>query len=182
MINAKRMHDSNNFQQLFGAIIIFNFIVSLVQAQLVPEEGSVADETFHVADLVFTGLFTVELVVTFVGHAGLVFFMDSWRLFDTAIVVVSLVSASGAEMPAVKSIRAVRVLRAVRLLKKSKSLKPIVHALFSSVMPVLNSMSLLFLITAIYASMAVGLFGDEDPVNFGTLSRAVSLSSLSCPS
>jgi hypothetical protein len=34
-------------------------------------------------------------------------------------------------------------------------------------------MSLLLLITAIYASMAVGLFGEQDPINFGRLSRAV---------
>ena len=76
-------------------------------------------------------------------------------------------------MPAVKSLRAIRALRAVRLLKRSRFLKPIVHAVFASVVPVLNAMSLLLLITAIYASMAVGLFGRQDPTNFGKLSRAL---------
>ena len=171
--HAKLLHDSNEFQQLFGSIIVANFIISLVQAEMVPEEGSSADDVFNVLDLVCTGLFTVELIITFVGHPGLMFLKDAWRIFDTSIVAVSLLSASGAEMPAVKSVRAIRVLRAVRLLKKSKSLKPIVYALFSSVFPVLNSMSLLGLITAIYASMAVGLFGEEDPVNFGKLSYAL---------
>ncbi len=44
---------------------------------------------------------------------------------------------------AINQIRAVRVLRAMRLFKKSKSLAPIVEALFASVHPVLNSMVLL---------------------------------------
>ena len=44
---------------------------------------------------------------------------------------------------AINQIRAVRVLRAMRLSKKSKSLAPIVQALFASVHPVLNSMVLL---------------------------------------
>ena len=118
-----------------------------------------------------TTLFTIELIVTFVAHFGWLFFKDAWRIFDTIVVAVSYVGLSGMDMPAVKSIRALRVLRAVRLLKKSKSLKPIVDALFASILPVCNSMLLLALITAIYASMAVGLFGEQDPVLFGRLSR-----------
>jgi hypothetical protein len=102
-----------------------------------------------------------------------VFLHDSWRIFDSIIVAISLISATGIEMPAIKSIRALRVLRAVRLLKKSKSLKPIVEALFASILPVLNSMVLLGLITAIYASVAVGLFAESQPIMFGKFSRAM---------
>lgn len=86
---------------------------------------------------------------------------------------MSLASVAIPDMPAVNSIRAVRVLRAVRLLRKSKSLAPIVHALFASILPVLNSFILLGLVTAIYASMAVGLFGDAEPLMFGKLSAAM---------
>lgn len=94
-------------------------------------------------------------------------------MFDTIIVGVSWIGISGADLPAIKSIRAARVLRAVRLLKKSRSLKPMVDALFASILPVANAMSLLALITGIYASMAVGLFGEKDPIFFGKLSRAM---------
>ena len=48
-----------------------------------------------------------------------------------------------------------------------------VVALFSSAVPVLNALVLLALITAIYATMAVGLFGEENDVMFGTFSRAI---------
>jgi hypothetical protein len=139
-------------------------------------------------------LFAVELAVSFVAHAFFLFFMDAWRIFDTCIVGIGIMSSSGPEIPAVNAIRAIRVLRAVRLLKKSKSLKPIVEALFSSIGPVLNSMVLLVrtsqypdllntdltaeeflqgLITCIYASMAVSLFGEQVPVKFGWLSQSL---------
>ena len=76
-------------------------------------------------------------------------------------------------MPGVKAFRAMRVLRAVRLLRKSKSLRPIVEALLASAKPVAHSMVLLGLITSIYACMAVGLYGEDNEVLFGKLSRAL---------
>jgi hypothetical protein len=171
--SAKELHDADDFQKFFGAVIMGSFTVSLIQTEMVPAEGSQADFVFFIIDIVMTAFFTVELIVTFVGHFGMLFFQDAWRIFDTIVVAVSYIGLSGMDMPAVKSIRALRVLRAVRLLKKSKSLKPIVDALFASILPVCNSMLLLALITAIYASMAVGLFGEDEPVLFGRLSRSM---------
>jgi hypothetical protein len=148
---AKRLHDHNAFQRFFGAVIMGSFIMSLTQTEMIPDEGSEADKIFMLLDAIFTVLFTVELVITFFAHAGRAFFEDAWRNFDTVIVVVSWIGLSGADLPAIKSIRAARVLRAVRLLKKSRSLKPMVDALFASILPVANAMSLLALITGIYA-------------------------------
>ena len=169
----KALHDSDRFQQFFGIVIMTSFFISIVQAEMTPLEGSFDDGVFAIIDLIFTALFTIEWIITLLGHFGLIFIQDSWRIFDTLVVFISLVSATGLPLPAVKSIRALRVLRAVRLLKKSKSLKPIVEALFASVMPVINSMVLLALVTAIYASMAVGLFGEAQPIMFGKFSRAM---------
>lgn len=132
-----------------------SFMISLVRTEMVPEKDSEADGVFEIIDLVFTGLFTLELAITLLAHWFFEFWTHGWHVFDSAIVGVSLASVAIPDMPAVNSIRAIRVLRAVRLLRKSKSLAPIVHALFASILPVLNSFVLLGLITAIYASMAV---------------------------
>ena len=51
-----------------------SFAISLVQSEMVPVEGSFDDRVFQMLDYVFTGLFTIELIVTFMGHMGLVFF------------------------------------------------------------------------------------------------------------
>ena len=97
---AKELHDTEAFQQFFGFVIMASFLVSLVRAEIVPLAHSRADDVFEVMDLVFTALFTCELLITFVAHFFLLFWQDAWRIFDTIIVVVSLVSASGANLPA----------------------------------------------------------------------------------
>ncbi len=56
---------------------------------------------------------------------------------------------------------------------QSKSLKSIVDSLFVSLMTVLNSMVLLGLISSIYASMVVNLFGEQEPMHFGKFSRSI---------
>ena len=117
---ALAIHDTDLFQQFFGFIILASFVVSLVRAEITPAVDSKTDKIFETLDLIFTLFFTAELVVTFIAHAFMLFFRDAWRVFDFVIVSVSLLALSGAEVPAVNSVRAVRVLRAVRLLKKSK--------------------------------------------------------------
>ena len=246
---SKALHDAGWFQTLFGAVIMTSFMASICQAEMIPAKDSTAFTVFQITDYVLTSLFTIELLVTCLAHMGFVFFQDGWRIFDSLVVALSLVSVSGIEIPSVKALRALRVLRALRLLKKSKLLRPMVYtrtrahtqhkllrpviwstytfpsvwfrphpcmhsrtsartfprsfhsrtpgcthvpeharthtrshmhtqirqvvALFSSAVPVLNALVLLALITAIYATMAVGLFGEENDVMFGTFSRAI---------
>jgi hypothetical protein len=44
---ARKLHDSDKFQQIFGAIIMISFVVSLIRTEMVPAEGSEADEVFE---------------------------------------------------------------------------------------------------------------------------------------
>ncbi|MGB1597172.1 MAG: ion transporter, partial [Promethearchaeia archaeon] len=72
-----------------------------------------------------------------------------------------------------KSMRALRVLRSLRLSRKSKHLRPTLDATIAAVLPVCNALVIYGLVTVIYASIAVGLFGDDEEVLFGRLSRSV---------
>jgi voltage-gated sodium channel len=118
---ARVLHDSEPFQNFFGAVILSSFLVSLVRTEMVPPSGSPNDEIFEIVDFVFTGLFTIELAVTWVAFWFFEFFRDGWHIFDAAIVGVSLASAVSDNIPGVNSIRAVRVLRALRLVKLLES-------------------------------------------------------------
>ena len=51
-----------------------SFLISLVRTEMVPEEGSEVEGIFEVIDLFFTGLFTVELVITLLAH----WFFEFW--------------------------------------------------------------------------------------------------------
>ena len=119
------MHDSQSFQNFFGAVILSSFFVSLVRTEMVPAPGSPSDKIFEKVDLVFTGLFAIELAVPWVAFWFFEFFRDGWHIFDAVIVGVSLASAVSDNISGVNAIRAVRVLRAFRLVKLPESLSTV---------------------------------------------------------
>lgn len=68
--------------------------------------------------------------------------------------------------------RAVTIEDVLSLCPPSPLFLPLAPFLFFSI-SVLNSFVLLGLVTCIYASMAVGLFGEKEPLMFGKLSAAM---------
>ena len=58
------------------------------------------------------------------------------------------------DLPAVNALRLVRVFKMVRLFRKLTSLRILINALASSVVPVLYSFSILVLVISIYAILA----------------------------
>ena len=168
----KRFHDSNSFQNVTGGAIVISFIVSIVETEMVPPATSTDFVAFQWVDYFLTGFFCIELFITFSAHAGVEFFKDGWRIFDTLTVGMSLVALTVNMGPA-KSMRALRVLRSLRLSRTSKRLRPTLDATIAAVLPVCNALVIYGLVTVIYASIAVGLFGDDEEVLFGRLSRSV---------
>ena len=168
----KRFHDSNSFQNVTGGAIVISFIASIVETEMVPPATSSDFVVFQWVDYFLTGFFCIELFITFGAHAGAEFFRDGWRIFDTLTVGMSLVALT-VDMGPAKSMRALRVLRSLRLSRKSKRLRPTLDATIAAVLPVCNALVIYGLVTVIYASIAVGLFGDDEEVLFGRLSRSV---------
>ena len=167
----KDFHDADVFQNATGFVIFISFLISIVETQMVPADTSSTFAAFRKVDMALTGLFTAELVVTFGAHPPPLFFQDGWRIFDMLAVTLSVVALLPG-LASVKALRAVRVVRAIRLSRKSKRLRPILKAVFAAVKPILNAFLICGLITIVYSSIAVGLFGEDEPVLFGTLSRS----------
>jgi voltage-gated sodium channel len=93
-------------------------------------------------------IFVVELLLNFAADFFVPFFKSAWNIFDTVVVIGSIVSSAqpGGDVN-LGALRIVRVLRAVRLLNRAGSLKQIVQAMFASVVPVANSFVLLALVS-----------------------------------
>jgi len=127
---------------------------------------------FDILDDIFTGIFVMELLLTIIAYWFFPFFQSAWRVFDLIAVTGSLVSAIEANVPAFHPLRAIRVIRVIRLLGKEGSLKQITQAMIESIVPVLNSLVLLGLVTCIFATMGVGFFGNQEPILFGTFSAS----------
>ena len=47
--SAKELHDADNFQKFFGAVIMGSFTISLIQTEMVSEPSSCFHET-HLSD------------------------------------------------------------------------------------------------------------------------------------
>ena len=159
-------------QGAFSSAIILSFVLSVTDAELRP--NSSVERVLGYIDWVLTSIFTVELLMNFIADFFFPFFRSGWNLFDAVVVIGSIVSSAQPEGGTnLGALRIVRVLRAVRLLNKAGSLKMIVQAMFASIIPVANSFVLLTLITSIYATMGVNLFGDSHPELFGYFSTGM---------
>ena len=68
--------------------------------------------------------------------------------------------------------RLVRIVRVLRLFKRFKALNKIMRALSSSLIPVCNSLFVLLIFTAIYATLATHLLRDRNEEFFGTFASS----------
>ena len=95
-------YNSPAIQITVAALIFANFVVSAVQSQLVPAEGSPAMHVFTVLEWVFNMVFLVELVVNMFGHWFWLFWGSAWNWFDFIIVAASLVALLLPNLPGIQ--------------------------------------------------------------------------------
>jgi len=170
---VREVYDSSAAQGLVALLICSNFVINAAQAEVQPAEGSYEEEVFGYLDTAFTAAFGFELACNLFSHWFWTFFRDGWSVFDLIVVAVSLVSIGVEEVPGLSILRLLRAFRVLRLFGKLASIRRIINALGSAVVPVCNAFLIMFLVTAIYAIMGNSLFGDLDDLYFGTFSRAL---------
>ena len=95
------------------------------------------------------------------------------NMFDFIVVVISVLSKTFNDLPGISILRLLRVFRVLRLFPRLKSLRMIINALTAAILPCANAFMVLLLFTCIYAVVAVTLFKDADPVQFGNFSASV---------
>ncbi len=141
---------------MVATLICTNFVLNMMQAQF---SGAV-DEMLEVVDLVFTAIFTVELLVNLFATLVQEFFGDPWNYFDTVVVSVGLVSIVVPDMPGGDILKLMRTFRVFRLFKRIPSLKHLVQSLLKSIPAMANAYVLMTILTSIYAILCVKFFGD----------------------
>lgn len=157
--------ESQKFEGFIAGIIVINAIALGLEtsASISAEYGAL----LHLVDRVTLGIFVVELVIRLAVYR-LDFFRDPWRLFDLAVVGVSLVPAAGN----LSVLRAFRVLRVLRLIGFIPSMRRVVGGLFAAI-PGMGSITLLLcLVFYVFSVMATKLYGAEFPELFGSIGGA----------
>lgn len=122
----------------------------------------------HVVDRAALAVFVVELSLRYYAHR-LALLRDPWGVFDTVIVGIALMPASGA----FSVLRALRILRALRLISLVPSMRKVVTALLSALPGMASIIALLILLLYVSAVMATKLFGEISPVYFGDLGKTL---------
>ena len=113
-------------------------------------------------DIAITYLFLFEIIVRFVaeGHS-LSFFKKGWNVFDSLIVVVSLIPIDDSEM--VLLARLIRIFRVLRLISVIPELRILISALLKALPPMGYVLLLMFIIFYIYAAVGSLLFDKINP-------------------
>jgi hypothetical protein len=119
-------------------------------------------------NLIFTGLFTIELFVNLMAYAER-FFKDSWNTFDLSIIVLSWLGIIinqfstynfGPQMTIIKSFRISRLLF---FFKGNRTLKGTIMTFMITLPALVNIGSLLLLLVLIYSILGVYLFAETKP-------------------
>ncbi|CAF1075761.1 unnamed protein product, partial [Didymodactylos carnosus] len=131
-------------------------------------ELSFRNKILNYLDYVFTGVFTIELILKVI-DLGIVFHpgaycRDVWNILDALVVICALVAfgftenGAGKNLNTIKSLRVLRVLRPLKTINRVPKLKAVFDCVITSLSNVLTILIVYMLFQFIFAVMAVQLF------------------------
>ncbi|CAH0991275.1 hypothetical protein SIN8267_01377 [Sinobacterium norvegicum] len=158
--------------RLFQGFVIFVILVSAL---------TIGAHTYHLPpwmeyslswlDLAITVFFAGELTIRYLASDGFKrFFTNGWNIFDTVIVIGSLVPAGGS---AILLARLLRIFRVLRLVSMVPELRMLVNALLKAIPRMGYIALLMFVIFYIYGAVGSMLFADINTFLWGDVSVAM---------
>jgi hypothetical protein len=164
---VNRFYESRSVVLLVAALILANFIVNIIEAEVDPGVLGVKlhGRLWDGLDAAFNIVFLLELLVNMYRYGGprWQFWVVPWNVFDTIIVTVGviLILAGDAASPQLKKLKLLRAFRVIRALKRVESLNHIVTNLMRAMPAVLNSFLLMLIVFSMYAVLGVDLFHEH---------------------
>ncbi|XP_065269348.1 sodium channel protein type 2 subunit alpha-like isoform X12 [Emys orbicularis] len=112
-----------------------------------------------VGNLVFTGIFTAEMVLKLIALDPYYYFQVGWNIFDGFIVTLSLVELFLSNVDGLSVLRSFRLLRIFKLAKSWPTLNKLIKIIGNSVGALGNLTLVLAIIVFIFAVVGMQLFG-----------------------
>ena len=161
----KTIIESRRFELAITWLIVVNAItLGLETSPAVMARGA---DMLHLIDHLLLGIFVAELLAKMMVYR-LSFFRDPWRIFDLAVIGISLLPASGT----LSILRALRVLRVLRLISFIPSMRRVVGGLFAALPSMASIFLLLMLVFYVFAVMATKLYSATFPEMFGNIAAS----------
>jgi len=165
----RRIESSKLFQGAVIAIIILSALTIGAKTYDVPP---LVERSLSVLDNAITLFFLLEILFRFgVCQNKKRFLFDGWNLFDTLVVIGSLIPLDNAE--AVLLGRLLRVFRVLRLVSVVPELRFLINSLLKAIPRMGYIALLMFIIFYIYAAMGSMFFADIDEFLWGDVSIAM---------
>ncbi len=168
----ERVRSNKMFETFVVSIIIFS---ALVVGAKTYEISPRLERVVVFLDWLITAIFLVEITVRFLGDKNKKhFFRNGWNIFDTLIVLVSIIPIDNSELAIVG--RLVRIFRVLRMVSIIPELRVLLNSLLKALPQLGYVMLLLFIIFYIYAAVGSTFFSEINPVLWGDI--AVSMLTL----
>ncbi len=162
----KKYIESYYFQNFIVFLIVFNGItLGLATSQ---DIMSSYGEVIKIIDAIIITIFTIEIILR-IYVKRLIFFKDSWSLFDFLVVAISLIPANDG----LSILRVLRVLRLFRLLTIIPQMRTIIGALIGVIPGIFSVLMVVLLFFYVFAIMSTNLFSQSFPQWFGNLGESM---------
>lgn len=144
------------FELLVIVIIIFSALVIGAKTYEIPDHIS---RLITALDWAITAFFLMEITIRFLAEENRKnFFKSGWNIFDTLIVIVSLVPIDNTDMALIG--RLIRIFRVLRMISIIPELRLLLNSLLKALPQLGYVLLLMFIIFYIYAAIGSTFFHD----------------------
>jgi voltage-gated sodium channel len=160
-----RLRSNKIFELLVISIIVFSALVIGAKTYPLPPWAS---QLIVFLDWGITFFFLAEITVRFLGERNKrEFFKSGWNIFDTLIVVVSLIPIEDSEMALIG--RLVRIFRVLRMVSIIPELRTLLNSLLAALPQLGYVMLMMFIIFYIYAAVGSTFFAEINEELWGDI-------------
>ncbi len=153
------------FEFFVVSIILFSALVVGMKTYNMSEEILYI---IVILDWMISVIFLIEIIIRFIAEPKkLQFFKKGWNVFDTLIVLVSLIPIENSDMALLG--RLIRIFRVLRMISVVPELRILVNSLVKALPQLGYVMLLMFIIFYIYAAIGSTIFHEINPVLWGDI-------------
>ncbi len=164
-----KLRSNRAFELFVVAVIMFSALVIGAKTYDIPDNVLMVISWLDVGITLF---FLVEITIRFIGEPDKKnFFKNAWNIFDTLIVVVSLIPIQDSEMALVG--RLIRIFRVLRMVSIVPELRLLLNSLLKALPQLGYVILLMFIIFYIYAAVGASFFVNINPTLWGDISIAM---------
>ncbi len=164
-----RLHNNKAFEfSVIGVIILSSLLIGVKTYDINPNYLLLLE----ILDIGVTIFFLTEISLRFITTVNKKrFFHNAWNVFDTFIVIVSLIPVDQSEYALLA--RLIRIFRVLRLISAIPELRLLVNALIKALPSMGYVLLLMFILFYIYAAIGSFIFESINPTLWGDIAIAM---------